>query len=421
MQAQGSLSNIKLQMEAAFKTTPANPKAKLVYFSSESLSRSQGAADSKLIRGSSRHPLKSVRGKVDVGGDITSELISASALYYAALGSMASALTGAATGETLGTAIAPTAGVIDAINQTFTLTKTAHGITVGQTIQIAGLTAPTTLNDKYFPVVSVPDANTIVLRIPLGTTSTYTVGAGTFKACTVVATAGLTHTLKAGGNLASYCIEKGFTDVNQYFKYLGCKCSSLGLSVNADGLIDVSTNWLGASETVAQTSFDTAAPIDNLAYSFDNLGIAAADIKENGSAIAQILSIDSISVENTLDGETFVVGGGGTRAGISAGTYKVSGTVKAIFEDVVLYNKAINNTESSIDITWKRGTGAGTLGNESLQLVIPELTFQAKSPTINGSAGIMVELGFTGCYEDGADATALKMILKNTCLPGAMV
>jgi hypothetical protein len=360
---------------------------------------------------------------VDVSGSIATELMAVHPFYYAALGSMASALTGATTGETLGTSIAPSAGVIDATKQTFTLTKTSHGITEGTTIKIEGLTAPTSLNDKYFSVVAVPDANTIVLRIPLGTSSTYTVGSGTFKAVTGTATAGLTHTLKAGGYLPSYHIEKGFPDVAQYFKYKGCKCGMLSLSVNAAGLIEVSTDWMGASETVGSSSFETGTTTDNSAYLFDNLGIAAADIKEGStpSAIAQILSIDNITLDNALDGDTFLVGGGGTRAAINPGTYKVSGSIKAIFEDVTLYNKAINNTESGLDITWKRGTGAGTSGNESLQLVLPELTFSAKAPPVSGPAGVVVELGFTGCYEDGADATAMKMVLKNTTLPGAFV
>lgn len=421
MQAQGPLARLLMQMESTFKTTPANPKSQQVYISSESLQFSQETAQSAIMRGATRHPTKAVRGNTNVSGGIMSELIAASQLYYAAMGSMSSALTGASTGETLGTSIAPTAGVIDAAAQTFTLTKTSHGLTVGQTVQIAGLTAPTSLNDKYFPIVSVPDANTFVLRIPMSTSTTYTVGSGTFKACTVVATAGLTHTLKAGGNLPSYCIEKGFTDIAKYFKYLGCKCGRLGLSVTSSGLVELSTDWLGASETVGTSSFETGTPLDAGIAPFDNLMLAAADVKEGGSAIAQILSVDNITLENNLDGDSFVVGGSGSRVAITAGTYRVSGTVRAIFEDTVLYNKAIANTESSLDLTWKRGTGVGTAGNESLQLVIPELTFSAKSPTINGPRGVMVELGFEGCYEDGADATALKMIIKNATLPGLMV
>ena len=420
MQAQGSLARLIMQPEAVYKTTPANPKSQLVYFSDESLQFSQDLSDSAVMRGSTRHPIMSVRGNTNVSGSINTELMAASQLYYAALGSMSSALTGATTGETLGTSIAPTAGTIDAANQTFTLTKTSHGLTVGTTIQIAGLTAPTSLNSCYFPIISVPDANTFVLRIPMGTSTTYTVGSGTFKAVTANATAGYTHTLKAGGNLLSYCIEKGFTDVSKFFKYLGCKCGGFNLSVGASGQVKIGTNWLGASETTGTSSYDSGTPNDAGIATFDNLGIAAAAMKEGGSQIAQILSVD-MTLENTLDGDTFVVGGAGTRVAISAGTYKVTGTLKAIFEDTVLYAKAIAGTETSIDITWTRGTGAGTAGNEKIQLVIPELTYSAKSPTISGPKGVMVELGFTGYYGDGADATALKMVLTNTTAPHLLV
>jgi len=414
-QAQGALSQVLMQMENTFKTIPANVKSKKVYIETCDINLDQGMDSSAVLRGGTRHPTQSVRGNVDVGGGMNTELQATTALLYAALGSMESTQTGG----TMGTAFSAPTATIDAVNQLMTINQTSHGCSVGDTVEIAGLTAPTSLNSKVWPVVAIPTANQLLIRIPMGTTTTFTLGSGTIKRVTTPGTA-FTHTLKAGGNLASYTIEKGFTDVAQFFRYLGCKCASMNFSIGGAGLIKLATNWMGASEATASTSFDSS-PLDNGKRSFDNLGIAAANILEGGSVVANIIGIDSITIDNDLDGDTFVVGGGGSRAGINAGIYKVSGTLKAQFEDLTYYNKARNLTESSLDFTITRGSGAGTDGNESIQVVIPELVYKAASPPIEGPKGVTVSLGFEGFYDNNADVTGLKIILKNAISPGALI
>jgi len=414
-QAQGALSQVLLQMENTFKALPTNVKSKKVYIETCDIKLDQGMDSSAVLRGGTRHPTQGVRGNVDVGGGINTELQATTALLYAALGSMASSQTGG----TMGTAFGAPTATIDAVNQLMTINQTTHGCSVGDSIEIAGLTAPTSLNSLVLPVVAVPTANQLIIRIPMGTTTTFTLGSGTIKRVTANGTT-YTHTLKAGGNLASYVIEKGFTDITQYFRYLGCKCSSLSFGIGGAGLIKLATNWMGASESTASSSFDSA-PLDNGKRSFDNLGIAAANILEGGSAVANILSIDSLTIDNDLDGDTFVVGGGGSRAGISGGIYKITGTLKAQFEDLTYYTKARNLTESSLDFTITRGTGAGTDNNESIQVVIPELVYKAASPPIEGPKGVVITLGFEGYYDNNADATGLKIILNNAIPPGALI
>jgi len=415
MQAQGALGQLLMQMENTYNTLPTNVKSKKVYFASESLSFSQGAEKSDVLRGGVRHPTRSLRGQTDVTGDINTELQATSALLYAACGSMETTMSGG----TLGTAMTTPAAVIDAVNQTMTITAVAHGCSVADSVEIAGLTAPTSLNSKIWPVIGVTSADIFVVRIPMGTTTTYTLGTGTIKR--VTAGGVCTHTMKAGGKLPSYVIEKGLTDVSQYLRYLGSVCGKLTFGIGATGAIKLTAGFMGASETPASSSFDTGTPLDNGKRSFDNLGIAAANIKEGGSAVANILGIDNITLDNQLDGDTFVVGGAGSRSAINPGVYSVNGTVRAMFENMDLYNKAKNSTESSIDFTVTRGDGDGTDGNESLQVVIPELVYQAKSPVIDGPKGVRVELNFEADYDNNADATAMKFVCINSVLPGAMI
>lgn len=416
MQAQGALSQIIAQRETSFKTLPSTKKSKKVYFTKEGLRFSQEMVSSNMIRGASRHPSQPLRGNTDVAGSISTELNANTFLFFAAMGSIESAMTGG----TMGSALATPSAVINGTTQIMTVTVTTHGLVPGDTVEITGLTAPTSLNSKVFAVIDAPTADTFTISIPLGTTTTFTLGSGAIKKVTAGGTT-LTHTLKAGGALPSYAIEKGFPDIAQYFKYLGCLCGKLSFPIPASGMIDLSTDWLGGSETVGSSSFDSGTPTDNGSRTFDGLGIAAADILEGGVAIATVTNVGNITLDNALDGDTFVVGGGGSRSAINPGVYKVSGSLTAMFDSVTLYNKAKNLTESSLDITLKRGTGAGTDGNEFLQVVIPELNFKPSAPAIEGPKGVVATYDFEGYYDNGADATAMKIIIKNAILPGALI
>ena len=411
-QAQGALSQVLLQMERSYKTAATAVQSKKVYFTDCSLARSQESETSKVIRGSSRHPTRGIAGNIDVAGGIGTELMATSALLFAALGSVQ--ITGATV--TVGSAIATPSFAYDWTGQQVTVTSASHGLTVGSTVE-GIFTAPSLLNGTfYYPVIDVPNANSFVILVPMGGSGTIT--ATSIKPCTAGT---FTYTYKAGGKLASYIIEKGFPNITQYFKYLGCVCGSLGIDgIGASGAVTMSCDFMGASETAGSSSFETGTTIDNTKISFDGSLVAAADVKEGGSAINYLKSM-SFKLDNALDGDTFVIGGGGVRGGINPGVYQVTGNISAIFQDLTLYNKALNRTESSLDITFKNGNGAGTAGNESLQIVAPELLFTAKSPPISGSGGVMLDMDFVGDYTDSADATALKVIVKCTKLPGAVI
>lgn len=411
-QAQGALSQVLLQMERSFKTAATTVKSKKVYMSDCSLARTQESENSKVNRGSSRHPTRGIAGNIDVAGGINTELMATSALLYAALGSVQITCASA----TVGSALTSPTFSYDWTNQQVTVTSTTHGLAVGDTVEMIA-TAPTLLNGTfYYPVIDVPNANSFVILVPLGGSSTIT--CTSIKKCTAGT---FTYTYKAGGKLASYIVEKGFSDIAQYFKYAGCVCGSLSIDgIGASGAVPLAADFMGASETAGASSFETGTALDNTKISFDGSLVAAADVKEGGSAINNLKSM-SFKLDNSLEGDTFVIGGGGVRGGINPGVYQVTGSISAVFQDLTLYNKALNRTESSLDVTFKNGTGAGTAGNESLQIVAPELLFTAKSPPISGSGGVMLDLDYVGDYTDNSDATALKIIVKCPQLPGAVI
>ncbi len=227
------------------------------------------------------------------------------------------------------------------------------------------------------------------------------------------------HTFKISDLPTGLTIEKQFTDLAtpEYFTFNGCKVNSMKLTVKPEGFVETTFNFMGATHTVTAASFDTDATdytSSAVGGVFD--GFEAA-IVEGGSSLGIATNFD-ITLENNVDGSIYVIGGQGTRYALPEGIVKVSGTVTALFEDMTMYNKALNNTETSLRITLTHGTGAGSAYNEKLEMYFDELLFSPQSPKITGPNGVMVELPFTAYYKDGANSSALAMILWNTQTAG---
>lgn len=375
-QAQGSASQITFQQEGTFKIDPS-PDVKKLYFVSEGLKLSRNIISTPIIRGN-RNAVMPIRGNIDVAGAIKTHLqvYQFPSLLKAAFGNSRTTATWAATtAKTINSLVVPTSA------NGYYYKCTIAGTTAG-----SAPTWPTTIG------------NTVVD------------GTVTWRCEGTKAASAYVYDLFVGTTLPSLVIEKGFADIAQYFKYNGCKVSKFSFSALPEGFQEVDFDFIGAKETVSGTTFD-ATPVDAGYKPFD--GFSIASILEGGSAIANVTAVDGISFENDIDNSIYVIGGAGERASLPEGVVKVSGTLKAMFENLTLYNKAINNTESSLKIVYQLGTGDGSTGNEYLDFNIPELKFSPNAPVISGPKGVSVELPFEAYYDNDNFATTLQATIKN--------
>jgi len=221
-----------------------------------------------------------------------------------------------------------------------------------------------------------------------------------------------THTFKVGTRLPSFLVERKYTTLGKYVRYTGVKFGKLSMDITGKGFQKVTFSVVGATETIEDTPFDST-PLDLGKISFDGRSIMA--IEEGGADVATVTKISGFTFDNGLDtGEdNYVLGGDGSRTALPEGTVKVTGTATALFQDLVLYNKAKNGTESSLRVKWGLGDGSGSAGNESLDLKISELVYSPKTPPISGPKGLLVELPFEGYFDNSSEASALQLILKN--------
>ena len=158
---------------------------------------------------------------------------------------------------------------------------------------------------------------------------------------------------------------------------------------------------MGCKETLAATTFDAVAKAVNF-LPFQNLN---ATIKEGGVTVANILSCD-INFDFGLDGDSYAIGGKGFRTYIDPGIVSISGTIKAFFQNKDLLNKAVNGTESSLELRLEQD-------DWSLTFKLPELVYERQSPGIDGPRGVNIELPFKAYYRADAGRSASIITLVN--------
>jgi hypothetical protein len=208
------------------------------------------------------------------------------------------------------------------------------------------------------------------------------------------------HVFKAGDSQPSLVLEQGFPDIGVYELFNGCKVNKFALNLGGDAELVANIDILGAKETVATASFVASPTAINLAR-FNNY---QASIQEGGASIATVTNA-TLNVEFGLLPEGYTLGGG-YRTSLPEGQMKISGEIKAFFENKALLDKALAGTESSLSLKL-------TNGAHSLEFLLPEIVYERNAPGIEGSKGILVELPYRAFYGNNAQGGALVVTLKN--------
>lgn len=192
---------------------------------------------------------------------------------------------------------------------------------------------------------------------------------------TVGAVAKKKKVFKRAKTLPSFVIEKGFTDINQYFQYLGCKIGNIQLTVTPDALVTGSFDVQGKSITNTTTSYDTTPT------TYNHTAFSGIDgIVLEGGAGAQFTNLNFNITNGIYDARVI---GSNKSANLGAGKSEVTGELTIMFEDVVMYNKWLNETQTDIKLTFN-------LGNDSVEFKFPRVKLNG-----DGSAKIESQEGIT--------------------------
>ncbi len=211
-----------------------------------------------------------------------------------------------------------------------------------------------------------------------------------------------THTFKIEASQPSLVLEKGFLDIGQYMKYLGCKVSSYKVSFGGDGELTVSMDVMGATETISAVPY-MATPGD---VTFNRLNNFQVSIKEAGVTTGIITSME-FTINTGLDGNQYTIGSNGARGDIPEGILSATGSLKALFTDTTLLQKGVDSVETSLEIAITQDA------DNSVVFQFPEVIYERATPGITGPGGVLVELNWRAYWKDDAGSSACIVVLKN--------
>lgn len=235
--------------------------------------------------------------------------------------------------------------------------------------------------------VRVLNGVAMVAEGPIATTTMAVVGKKTFAPTT-------SHTNK------SFSVEHWFSDVPASEVYSGCQPTKIEISLPPTGLATISIPVVGQNVTTAVGQYftsPTAATVTGLTAAVNG------DILVGGVAVATLTGL-TLSIESNRSGDPVV--GSNVIPTRFPGRILVSGQATAYFEDTVLRDAFLNETEIEIMVvltsdetatsnfiafTLPRCKLGGSSKNDGEGGIVQTIPFQALLPT-TGGAGIANEM-----------------------------
>lgn len=206
--------------------------------------------------------------------------------------------------------------------------------------------------------------------------------------------------LRLGTTFKSFTFEGGALDISQFRVFTGCGINSMSMTLAPNAMVIATFGIIGAgADAVSGASIDATPTLPQSDIPFDTF---SGTINEGGSAIALISSLD-FNIDNSMN-PAFIVGSD-TAPQMEFGRGAVTGTMTAYFEDAVLLNKFINETESSLDFTL-----TSAISGSTYKFDFPKIKYSGGDIPLDNEQSRLVTLPFVALYEADNDfGTALKI------------
>lgn len=252
----------------------------------------------------------------------------------------------------------------------------ADGYKIGDVVKLSG----TSVNTGVFTIANLTDntftVNETVVNMSSETTFTLEV---------------LGKKLKIGNTYRSFSIERAFRDVVKFQVNKGCRINSMNMNIPATGITKATFGIIGQDQTpMSNTSADTNSvytPSDTTSPLISVKG----ELREGNQLMATVTGL-TLNINNQLDGKA-TLGSNYIQNVLWGKMQKVSGELTVLFEDATMYNKFINETESSIDLKLEDGDNfmkirlprvkytSGEIGDDDPQGLPIQMNFEALVPS----------------------------------------
>jgi hypothetical protein len=224
---------------------------------------------------------------------------------------------------------------------TYTVTRAAgswltDGYKNGNVIRLSVGSLNAANINKNLLIVDITSA-TVLTVIPLNGVAL--AAEGPITGCTVTATGKSTFVPTSGHTDRSFALEHWFADVAQSERFLGCKVSKIGLQLPPSGIATAAFEIMGqdvatgtAQYFTSPTAVSTSAP----------LAAVNGVLRVGGVTLASVTGLN-IDITPTYSGEAVV--GSNVKPALFAGTVNVTGQMTVFFEDAVLRDAFLNESE----------------------------------------------------------------------------
>ena len=243
-----------------------------------------------------------------------------------------------------------------------------------------------------FSMDMTADNTAILFKHALGAVAT----AGSFvHTCTMSDPFGLGLTIQVG--------RPGNDGTVRAFTYAGTKINTLDLSVSVGELLSAEFGIIG---TTAETIGSVTAA--SYASNLELLHFAGAAITVAGTAYP--CKDFSLSVNNGLTADRFVLGSQVAQQPIASSMAEVTGSLTAEFVDAVAYQRVVNATHAAIVATFTDSTG------DSITVTVPVARFDGDTPSVGGPDILDQTLNFKGLF-NGTDSPVTIAVANGDSAP----
>lgn len=195
--------------------------------------------------------------------------------------------------------------------------------------------------------------------------------------------------LTNGVTQTSFTLEEYFADVAQTLTYTGMTPNKMSLSLQSGSILTGSFEFMGKTMTSQAGSLLHATVTPSTTNKVLNGVNNVVNILENGAALTStFIKSLTMDVMNNLRGQDAI----GTlgNAGIGSGSFNVTGSIDMYFADAVIYQKFLNNTNSSLSFRVNDASGNGYV------ITFPNIIYSDAKITAGGiNTDVMVNMTYT--------------------------
>jgi hypothetical protein len=274
------------------------------------------------------------------------------------------------------------------------------GFKIGDVINATGFLVATTNNNANYLVTNV--TATVLTVIPIGATPAV-VSRVIGDTVTIAAVGKKTWIPQSAQTRDYYTIEHAFTDITQSEYFTDCVITGMKLNLPATGMATADFNVMGLNMTPGTTPFFTAPA----AASTGGILAAVNGILLIGGVQVGLVTGLSIDVNGNYSAPGGVVGAN-TDPDIFPGSVDVTGQATVYFQDAVMKNYFINETEVEM-IAVLSATQA--VNSPFTSIVMPRVKF-AGATKDDGEKGLMLTMPFTALELTGGSAVDLATTIS---------